>query len=241
MSETLTPFSARPGRLPLHVQVSELLARDIQAGILADGEKLEPEREMAAQLGVAVGTLRKALGDLTEKGLLERVQGSGNYVRRSKEAQTIYGFFHLEKIGGGGLPSADVLSVDAMEKPDDLPHFGRSKEVLRIRRLRRLSGVDAALEEIWLDGRFSQGVDMRDLPDSLYVYYRERLGLWVMRAEDSVSVAPVPDWRPDGFGSEEPAIWGYVERQGFDPENVSAEYSRTWFDPSTTRYIARWS
>ena len=236
----MTSFDAQPGRLPLHVQVSELLARDIQAGILAEGERLAPEREMAARLGIAVGTLRKALADLTDKGLLERVQGSGNYVRQSKEAQTVYGFFHLERIGGGGLPTADILSVDAMVKPDDLPRFGRSGEGLRIRRLRRLSGVDAAVEEIWLDGHFAKDTKPDDLSDSLYVYYREHLGLWIVRAEDSVSVAPVPDWKPEGFGGGQ-AIWGYVERFGYDANNVSAEFSRTWFDPETTRFIARWS
>jgi len=84
-------------RLPLHVEISEMLAREIQAGVLADGSRLASERLMADELGVAVGTLRKALLELTQKGLLERVQGSGNYVRKPKQSQnvdTIYSFFH---------------------------------------------------------------------------------------------------------------------------------------------------
>lgn len=236
-----TPFSASAGRLPLHIQVSELLARDIQAGLLVDGARLPPEREMAAQLNIAVGTLRKALAELTSKGLLERVQGSGNYVRNTKEAQTVYGFFHLELIGGGGLPTGEIMSVDHMDKPDDLPAFGVADNGIRLRRLRRLNGVDAAVEEIWLDGSFAKNFKQSDLRDSLYVYYREKLGLWIMRAEDSVSLAPVPDWRPVDFGGKASRIWGYVERFGFDAENIAAEFSRTWFDPETTRFIARWS
>ncbi len=70
-----------PHRLPLHVEISEMLAREIQAGILFEGTKLAPERAMAESLRVSVGTLRKALLDLEEKGLLERIHGSGNYVR----------------------------------------------------------------------------------------------------------------------------------------------------------------
>ena len=69
------------GALPLHMQITELIIRDIAAGRLVNGERLAPEREMADSFGIAVGTLRKALATLQEKGLLERVQGSSNYIR----------------------------------------------------------------------------------------------------------------------------------------------------------------
>ena len=55
--------------LPIYVQIAELLTRDIVAGRLIDGERLKPEREMAAELGVSVGTLRKALRDTTLLGV----------------------------------------------------------------------------------------------------------------------------------------------------------------------------
>ncbi len=103
---------------------------------------------------ISVGTLRKALADLTAKGLLERRQGSGNYVRAGAAADSVYAFFRLELIEGGGLPTAEVLSVDAMDKPGDLPDFGQSGQAHRIRRLRRLNGIPAALEEIWLDASY---------------------------------------------------------------------------------------
>ena len=51
--------------------------------------------QMAAGLGIAVGTLRKALASLEDKGLLERVQGSGNYVRAKADTGSIYAFLRL--------------------------------------------------------------------------------------------------------------------------------------------------
>ena len=102
---------------------------------------------MAADLGVAVGTLRKALQDLAEKGLLERVQGSGNYIRAQPEVASIYALFRLELVAGGGLPSAEVLEVTRCAKPAHLPEFGSGAEAHRIRRLRLLSGQPAAVEE----------------------------------------------------------------------------------------------
>ena len=121
--------SATPQALPIYVQISERLIREIAAGHIADGARLPPEREMATELGVAVGTLRKALADLEAKGMLERIQGSGNYVRHRPQVASVYAFFRLEKVGGGGLPTAEVLSVDRMEKPSDAPYFGQSENL----------------------------------------------------------------------------------------------------------------
>ena len=97
--------------LPKYVQISELLIRDIQAGRLVDGERLPPERDMAANLGISVGTLRKSLEELTALGLLDRVQGSGNYICAQEDTQSVYAFFRVELIEGGGLPTAELLSV----------------------------------------------------------------------------------------------------------------------------------
>lgn len=88
------------GSLPMYLQIAEMLVREVAAGRLTDGEKLAPERDMAADLGIAVGTLRKALAELQERGLLERVQGSGNYIRAVSDPQSVYAFFRLEMIEG---------------------------------------------------------------------------------------------------------------------------------------------
>ena len=45
------------------------------------------------------------MADLERKGLLERREGSGNYVRHRAEVDSVYAMFRLELIGGGGLPT----------------------------------------------------------------------------------------------------------------------------------------
>ena len=59
---------AKTQSLPKFIQLSEMLIREIAAGHLTDGARLPPERNMADDLGVAVGTLRKALADVEAKG-----------------------------------------------------------------------------------------------------------------------------------------------------------------------------
>lgn len=228
-----------PGSLPLYIQITELLVRDIAANRLLDGERLPPERDMAGQMGVAVGTLRKALAELQSRGLLERVQGSGNYIRAISDPKSVYAMFRLELVGGGGLPTAQVLSVDRLRKPDDLPSFGKSEEGHRIRRLRSLSGKPAALEEIWLDGSYVETLTSRDLSESLYLFYREKLNLWIVRAEDQIGLDPVPDWAPPAFGMAPGAPAPFVIRTSLSQDGAAAEVSRTWYDPDVARYVAR--
>lgn len=230
---------ASGGSLPLYLQISELLIRDIAAGRLIDGERLPPERELAAKLGIAVGTLRQALKDLTEKGMLDRVQGSGNYIRATSDPRSVYSMFRLELAAGGGLPTADVLSVDRVAKRPDLPAFGTSTEGHRIRRLRYLSGQVAAVEEIWLDGDYIPVIAPADLSESLYYYYRTRLNLRIVRAEDSIGQGPLPPWTPPQFPHAAGTPLPRITRVSQAQDDARAEVSLTWFDPDTVRYVAR--
>ena len=98
--------------LPIYRQVAELLARQIRAGYWHEGERLPPEADLAVTLGVAVGTLRKALAMLAEQELLERVQGSGTYVKRLSRRRRQYELLRLElRHTGPGLPTARILAL----------------------------------------------------------------------------------------------------------------------------------
>ena len=54
--------------LPVYVQIAELIIRDVSSGRLTNGDRLPPEREMAAEFKTSIGTLRKALAELANKG-----------------------------------------------------------------------------------------------------------------------------------------------------------------------------
>ncbi|MGR3503219.1 GntR family transcriptional regulator [Pseudaestuariivita sp.] len=225
--------------LPLYAQLSELIAREIAAGRYLAGDKLPPEREMAQDFGTSVGTLRKALARLTDDGFLERRQGSGNYVQSRAQPDNVYAFFRTELLGGGGTPTAEVLSVAREMKPKGLPYFGDSAEGHRIRRLRSLSGTPAVLEEIWLDGSRAEVLRAEDLSESLYLHYRTALGFWIARAEDRCGMGAVPRWAPERFGLRPGAHTLCVTRISWDNTGQACEASLNWIDTSVATYVAR--
>lgn len=65
-------------------QVAEHLAEAIRRGLVAPGERLPAEAALAEQLGVSTLTLREALSDLRDRGLVETRRGrsGGSFVAR---------------------------------------------------------------------------------------------------------------------------------------------------------------
>ncbi|MEX3015571.1 GntR family transcriptional regulator [Gymnodinialimonas hymeniacidonis] len=233
---------APTGALPTYLRIAEELTRDIGSGRLAAGDKLAPERAMAAEKGVAVATLRKALQLLVDRGLIERRQGSGNYVLGGNRSVGTYALLRLELAGqGGGLPTARVLDMTRAAKPATLPRIGASDIGLRIRRLRFLSDTPVAVEEIWLDARWLDRGPLtpQNISESLYRSYEDRLGLKIIEAEDVIRMGALPAWTPSELGLAQATNLPLIERRAFDQNGQAAEASWTWYDPERAQYFAR--
>src|SRR3954465_5407586 len=72
----------REGRSSLVAVGGDALRRWLATGRHRPGERLPPEQELSAHLGISRGTLRTALQRLEETGEIVRRQGSGTFVGR---------------------------------------------------------------------------------------------------------------------------------------------------------------
>ena len=77
----LVPPTTSSGRAD---EVVQRISEAIHLGLLSDGEKLPVEVDLAAQFGIAPMTVREALADLREQGLVETRRGrsGGSFVVR---------------------------------------------------------------------------------------------------------------------------------------------------------------
>lgn len=235
----LISFMMKSRSLPRNVQISETLIREISAGILADGARLPTEKQMAKDYGVSVGTLRKSLATLEEKGLLERVQGSGNYICAQDDVLSVYSFFRLERLRGGGLPTAQILSITQDTMPHDCPLNTNNNRASRIIRFRYLDNILIALEEIWCVYKIALNREQANVSESLYEYYKTAMGLIISRREDKVSLKPLPNWTPHEFNMTAGDMAGYIERVAWDQFDQLTEFSKTWFHPKKCHYVNR--
>jgi DNA-binding GntR family transcriptional regulator len=65
-----------------YVQVADQIEAEIRAGRLPVGAMLPGERALAEEHGIALGTARRALRELRDRGLIVTLPSKGTYVRR---------------------------------------------------------------------------------------------------------------------------------------------------------------
>lgn len=126
--------------VPLYHQTAQVLEAAIEDGRLPEGTKLEGEVELAARLGISRPTVRAALKQLVDKGLLIRRRGVGTVVasrpvRRTVALTSLYD--DLEE--AGREPRTRLLSFEVIPCPEDVVEtleLGPEDSVFRFDRLR---------------------------------------------------------------------------------------------------------
>jgi GntR family transcriptional regulator len=76
---------------PVHLQIADALREQIRDGTYPAGAKLPAERELRDAWGVAGGTVRAALAQLRDEGLVIAYQGRGVYVREQATRRKVGG------------------------------------------------------------------------------------------------------------------------------------------------------
>ena len=64
-----------------YMYVVDEVTRRIQSGEYAPGRRLPPEKDLAAELGVAYMTVRRAMEELRKRGLVATIWGLGTFIR----------------------------------------------------------------------------------------------------------------------------------------------------------------
>jgi GntR family transcriptional regulator len=80
LTHQLMPVSRHATPKPLYAQVREMLFERIRAGEWSAGETLPNEFALSEAFGVSIGTIRRAVAELENNGILVRKQGRGTYV-----------------------------------------------------------------------------------------------------------------------------------------------------------------
>jgi GntR family transcriptional regulator len=95
-SDALHPIKAN--RLPLSAQTQQYLLGLVEDGTYEPGEQLPSEKELALQLGISRSTLREALLNLEQEGVVLRKHGIGTFVAPGYQHRLESGLERLESI-----------------------------------------------------------------------------------------------------------------------------------------------
>ena len=101
-------------RTPIWEAIAQDLRADIAAGRYAPGDKLPTEAALASRFGVNRHTVRRALGDLAEAGIIYTRRGAGIFVAHRATDYPIGARvrFHQNLRAAGRLPAKQILALE---------------------------------------------------------------------------------------------------------------------------------
>ncbi|WP_282605083.1 GntR family transcriptional regulator [Pelagibius sp. Alg239-R121] len=190
--------------VPLYEQVKRHISELILLGEWLPGTVLPSETELARRFGVAVGTARRALADLTAEGLLMRRRKTGTVVTGRSPHHSLRFFFQYFRLHGldGSLMNSSVEIKKAERRLADASEAERlalnpQDPIIRVERVRTVGGRAVMHDVMVLPAEQVPDLKIDDIPDRLYLYLLEEYGIRVSAVRESLGaeLATVEDCR----------------------------------------------
>ena len=238
------PTIVRGPGTTVHAQIERWLADAIAAGRVAPGDRLHTEHNLAAWFGVSRMTLRHALGELAQRGLVIRAVGrnGGTFVAEPKVEQdltTLAGFSeqlrrHGMVAGARVLAAAQVAATPAaaaaLRVADGDPLY-------EVRRIRLADGRPMVLEHSLFPAALFPGLLDCRLDGSLYELLEVRYGQQPHRAKESLEPVTASVREAEALEVDEGAPLMLVERTAYSRGGLPLEFARDLFRGDRTRVI----
>lgn len=223
----------------LHQQLSDSILQQIQAGQLRVGDKLPPEADYAAELGVSRSTLRQAYTELERVGVLKRKKRAGTTIiasqPQSRFKMSTTGLYELLSLG---RDTELVLTGTRTVHTETVPYLhGFESETdhwLEVCGTRTLPGEAVPFNntQIYVPARYAaiEHILERNGP-SVFRVIEERFGLAVGRVSQTAKAINCPAEIAKIIGREINAPALRIVAHLYDKNGILMEISVATFDP----------
>jgi GntR family transcriptional regulator len=227
--DVLTAFAIDRGSpIPLWFQVAQHLEQSIADGALPQGTLLDNEIVMAARLGVSRPTMRRAMEQLVDQGLIVRRRGIGTRVVQPKVRRPLeLTSLHDDLASSGKQPATEVLRFELLGAEGEVAARLRLEEgdpVVLIERLRSAGELPIARMTNWLPADVVTFDEQALAATGLYALLR-RAGVHLHSASQTVGArtATAPEARQ--LGESRGAAVLTMERETLDEKGTTVEFA----------------
>ena len=173
----------------LYTKVEETIAAEIADGEYRPGDQLPTEDELLQRFEVSRITVRRAIQNLVQRGLLEIRRGRGTFVlepRIEAELTKLSGFVE-DMNAAGRKASARVLNqgvVSATARIAERLQLGRGARVMRIERVRLADGLPVSFDQTYLPLALGRKIVRNDLRmHPIFTLLEEEYGVPLLEAD----------------------------------------------------------
>lgn len=229
--------------VPRYVQIAESMIGRIEAGDLAPGDRLPPERELSRQLGVNRMTLRQGLQVLKMRGLLTQRQGDGTYIAAPK----------IERAAGrlwpfttsirnlGYAPKARIILFERRQADATTAEQLRlsvGAPVYYSHRLRLIGAEPVVLEQFALPAARFPALERHDLTNrSIYAIMAAEYGVVIAHARQSLEPVVATPYEAALLEVAPGAPLMLEQRVTFDQQGRPAEYGKDLYRGDRFRFV----
>ncbi len=179
--------------IPIYYQLAEELRKKIDEGIWPPGHCIDSERVLAEEYSLSRMTVRQAIGELVQAGILSREKGKGTFVCEPKIKQRdIMSFTEMMEVSGIAFRT-EIVAFDKIEADEDMYSLLKADELFKIHRLRIVKAVIIAEEIIYIPCSTVPELEKKDLEGSFYKYL-DNHGLSVNNTDASIQAILMDDY-----------------------------------------------
>ena len=172
----------------LEEALCELIAQDV----LRPGAQLPADKVFAEQIGLSLGTVQKALGNLHKRGLLERAPKRGTSIaERRVEVNDIYSFrFRDPETGNLIPPRVRIVSISEVKDKGAWSTFLGTDRIICVERIMQVSVEPPVYSQVYLPD--AHGLSLLEQPPetldgfSIHRHMDRQHGAPTLRSENKV-------------------------------------------------------
>jgi len=241
LSQVLPPLDESSAQ-PLYQQLQRALRGAIENGSIGPDDALPPERDLAEMLGVSRITVRKAIDELVEDGLLIRKQGSGTFVsnRVEKNFAKLTSFSEDMRARGREPRSVWMNRAAGTVTPEESLTLRSSPgtPVFRFHRIRYADDAPMAIEYATVIASCLTSLD--EVESSLYEAL-ERTGNRPVRALQRLRAVLLTADQAKLLKAQEGEAGLLVARVGYLKDGRAVEYSQSYYRGEIYDFVAELS
>lgn len=231
--------------LPLYAAIEAEIASSIADGVLPVGEQIPTEDQLIQQFSVSRTTIRKAVENLSARGLVEIRRGTGTFVAQPKiiqEMTELTGFVEdMDSLGF--VATARVIDHAIVAADEDVAknlalHVGAS--VMRIRRVRLANGVALSLDETYLPREIGEKIVSHNLAaEPIFKLLEQRYGIPLIEAEYKLEATSADQEVASALMVSAGSPIFLIERTSYTADNLPIDYEKLHYRGDLIRFRTR--
>jgi GntR family transcriptional regulator len=232
----------RKSSIPMYQQISEVIQKEIEEGVYKEGTKIPTEQELMDQFNVSRTTVRLAVADILEKGLIEKKQGKGTFVRKSAVYQRLDGFRGLYEtfVESGIVPETLLLEYEVGETTPSIYkalHLEVGAPVKKIVRMAHINENPIVVAKISLHPQVADLLTLEEAKvNPIHLTLEKKLGVPIRKAHFEISAENSTKKVAETLLIKEGDAVLRAERILFTDSGNPVEHSILWFRSDAYRF-----